>query len=293
MFTNTKELSRGGNFGVESVKLIDNAIIELTQKTTYRGKNSLDQFKAAINIKAYLLSQGKEPTPEEIKYLLKRVRNEYTPTIKSMYIVELRGKLKGELQLISNILYDKENINVHFFPQYAQWLTAHAKIKHHAKCLNRLKEPDANAYYLGAELETYYGMESNRRQCQYNKRSIKSLLESCSKIPTESEVKKSNTRNRKTRIIEPFQKALKKLTDINFMTWKYVSNTPLKEEQQNQLNCKNIINFELFKRLYISYELKDFPKDQKPLKIEKKGDVDTQKGDVDTQKGDVDTQALE
>ena len=258
---NLKEFSKGGNLGVETVKLIDNALVGLTGQTTFKGKNSLDLFKATIDIKEYLLSQGKEPTPEETKYLLRRVKNEYTPAIKSMYIIELRGKVKGSLQLISNILYDNKNIYVFFFPQYAEWLTSNGKIKHHAKCLNKLKEPDANAYYLGTELETYYGQDNNRRRNQYNKRSIQSLLKSCSKIPAEEEVKNSKARNCKTRIIKPFQKALETLVKRDFMTWEYVSNTPLNEEQQNQLDCKNITSFELFKKLYISYKLNNFPLD--------------------------------
>lgn len=260
---------KGGNLGTETTKLIDNALIQLAKNTTYKGKNSKENYTSTINIKDYLRSQKKEPTQKEIYYFLKRLRNEYTPAIKSMYMIPLKGKIKGDLQLISNILYDNTNIYVYFFPPYAEYLTAHSKIKNHARCLNQLGEAEANAYYLGVELEYYYGMKGNRKRGLYNKRKVTSLLEKCSKIPTEEEVKKSNARNCKVRIIQPFEKALKTLTDIGFMKWEYVCNLPLKETEKEQLENKKITDFKLLKKLYITYELFNFPDDFKSLKSEK------------------------
>jgi len=270
---NMEEFNKGGNLNVATSKFIDNALVELTKQTAYKETNAIERFTAAINIRNYLISIGKEPTPGAINEFKKQVRTKYTPAIKSLYVIELKGKLKGKMQLISNILYDNKNIYVYFFPEYAKWLTFKGKIKHHAKCLNLLQEPDANAYYLGTTLETYYGLKRNRLKNRYNKRSVENLLEYCSTIPTENNLKAQGDRHYKRKIIDPFQAALNKLSSIGFMKWEYTyqAKKTLNEKEQSQLDNKNITDFKLFKKLYITYELNNFPRDIEPLEIEKKG----------------------
>ena len=53
------------------------------------------------------------------------------------------------------------------------------------------------------------------------------------------------------------------------MKWEYVCNLPLKETEKEQLENKKITDFKLLKKLYITYELFNFPDDFKSLKSEK------------------------
>jgi hypothetical protein len=266
---NIEEFSKGGNLGVATRKLQDFALSEFTKQIDYKGKNAIDRFNVVINIKEYLSITGKEPTPEAVRYFKDRIRTEYTNALQSQrLIVKTQDSKKGtwrktQIPFFETIAYDSHNIYIYFFPKFAEGL-ARGKIKHHAKCLYRIKENNPNAYAVASKLEDYYGQYNNRRRNQYNKLSIKVLLENCPTIPTETELKKQKDRHYIRKIIKPFQKALETLVKRDFMTWEYVSNTPLNKEQQEQLNNKNITDFKLFKKLYFSYKLNNFPLDIEP-----------------------------
>ena len=266
---NIEEFNKGGNLGVATRKLQDFALSEFTKQIDYKGKNAIDRFNVVINIKEYLSITGKEPTPEAVRYFKDRIRTEYTNALQSQrLIVKTQDSKKGtwrktQIPFFETIAYDSHNIYIYFFPKFAEGL-ARGKIKHHAKCLYRIKENNPNAYAVASKLEDYYGQYNNRRRNQYNKLSIKVLLENCPTIPTETELKKQKDRHYIRKIIKPFQKALETLVKRDFMTWEYVSNTPLNKEQQEQLNNKNITDFKLFKKLYFSYKLNNFPLDIEP-----------------------------
>jgi hypothetical protein len=261
------------NLDANTSKLWDYATTKLAKQTTYKGRNIEEHFKTTINIKEYFSLIGEESTQENINKFIKNINNNYANALRSIIIIEPKCKLSGDVHIFSNVLYDKkknhEEIYVYFFPPYAKFLTSqgHGKIKHIPDALYKIIDDDT--YHIGSKLLDNYGQAVNRKEGgNYNKLSINVLIQCCSVLTQKIETMETLKEKRHSyrNIIEPFQNKLKSLKNNGIIEWWEYSQKGkipnlLNEEQQAQLDCKNITDFELFKKLYITYKLKGFPLD--------------------------------
>jgi len=246
-----------GDLKVATSHLANIGLAQLTRQIDYKGTNYDNEV--VINIDNYLQKLlGYIPTNSYKKDFKKNVLL-WGITLRGIIFIENKentnnGKVYG---IINSVETKLNNIIIIFNEKCVKDLQHDGFIGYYNEKLFLLKECDSNAHAMALSM-SYHGYNLNNIiNNNYKRLGVKTLLKDCNTFPTKEDLEKIKDRHFKTRIIEPFQKELNKLIGIDYMTWKYVSNTPLNEEQQAQLDCKNITDFELFEKLYIKFDLTD------------------------------------
>lgn len=123
------------------------------------------------------------------------------------------------------------------------------------------KRRNPNAYYLGRKAHEHKNMNIGKRNEDII--AVKTLLRWCPKIPTYEEVKAGN-RHYTDRIIEPFERDMKSLSNI--FTWEYChkNGTPLTDDEQE------ILDYDTFIKLNVRLFWLDYPDQTQRLETKKK-----------------------
>ena len=249
----------GVNISVQTHKLFDVLVLALGSQNTYRCPSSKIKTQVMISLDEYLALCSKPRTKASKDELRKVVSKELDLLYHiSVEWYELR---KGETRhFIKTRLCDQAGIingyiTVNFTTQMAEYLT-HAYVTQYPLALLAVDGRQRAAYYAGKKLAFHYGLRQNRKKGSYNCISVSKLLEAIPEIPSINVVKETDSGHWARRIKLPLERALDALVKNGVLDmWKYCLAGKQKIEGTN-FTC---ISYEEFSKLYIHFELCDFP----------------------------------
>ena len=247
------------DISVQTHKLFDVLVLALGAQNTYRCPTSKLKTQVAISLDEYLALCAKPRTKASKDELRKAVSKDLDILYRiSIEWYELRGGKTQhflKMRLFDRIGIINGYIVVNFTSQMAEYLT-HAYVTQYPLALLTVDGRQRAAYYAGKKLAYHYGLRQNQKKGSQNCISVSKLLEAIPEIPSIDVINKTDTGHWARRIRIPLERALNALIQKGVLTcWKYC----LSGKQEIPDFEKYSVSYAEFNKLYIHFELKDYP----------------------------------
>jgi len=175
-------------------------------------------------------------------------------------------QMTGEylFHVLRKAFYDDKIISVRFDEDFLSIMADSPVMSIDLALFKVDKRRNPNAYYLGRKAHEHKNMNIGKRNEDII--AVKTLLKICPKIPTYEEVRASN-RHFTDRIIEPFERDLKALSNI--FTWEYChrNGEPLSDDELA------ILDYDTFIKLNVRLYWLNYPDQTKRLENKKKREL--------------------
>ena len=258
-----------GKVGVNTHKLLMYGVGQFT-RTNSRNTQQDSNLQVSFFLKDYARLLGyrvdEDPTaadPAKEKKRVQRTLNEAQKKIKReldllfalslQWQENIKGKTKDfdNVRILGRVSVRKGVVNMEFTHTMGDYLKS-LPITQFPVTQYRIDGRNPNAYALGNKFAQHYHMDNNQKRGTANRLKVETLLNCCPDIATIDQVQA--TRHSWTdRIKEPFEKALDEVTRAGTISnWKY---THAKGVELTDEEAQNITDYELFKDLYITFEI--------------------------------------
>ena len=199
-------------------------------------------------------------------------RRQVNEDLETLYSISISFKQKSkyrkifdyrDMRLVIDKGIEKGIITCTFHPDFYELMKSYQVMPMAKKALGLDDRYNPHAYYFLREFCEHMNM--NYFKPNRNLISVTKLLKSAPELPTYEEVMKED-RHYKRKIIEPFERDLDKLNEIEAIKWHYchTNGTPLSDDE-----IKNM-EWEVFNKALIYFELTDYPIRALPEKTSKK-----------------------
>ncbi len=251
-------------------KLLDAITIMLTEILPYNATDEQLSKFLDFNIDVYKYMeycnlQDKNQTVKQLKKNLEALFNASTTATVTRYEGKKRIEEVQDLRFIDEKPHGqiRKTAHIHIALSFARYLVHNQIMAYPTKIL--LTSKNQNVYYLGKRLAELYNM--NRNKSNKDSINIENLLKFTPNIPT---LEEENHRGRhyRERCIEPLEKALQELLEIEFLKEWHFLNAEKKQIPYDKL-LKWSITVEDWKKIFIHFVIKDYPEENN-LKITQK-----------------------
>lgn len=248
-------------------KLLDVCIVYLTEQNKYKAQLDKVDTLVTVSIREYIELCGMAVSDSSIREMRKKLNAD----LETLYNISLdwhEPRRKNSQDYVNVRICQKQgiengNIIFRFSEDFAQYIL-NAYIMQFPAALLSLDERNSNVYKIGRKLALHRSNNSNQRKHTANIISVAALLNACGDSLDYRDRMNENDRHFTREFAEPFVKCLDSLKKKGVISsWEFCNakNAPLNEEQA-ALSC-----YDVFSKLYIKFELQDFP--QRELKSSK------------------------
>lgn len=266
-----------GILGTPSRKLLDTAILYLTDKNYYRGNPNTISPTVEIPLKeygeacGYSLTPNTMNTPEEqtaenkrvqerLKELRKNIRRDLHDLSSVLWTgEETKGKNKGsyaEMRIISSHSINNGIIRINFDVDAARYFV-NSYVMQYPTVLLKLDNHKPNAYSIGRKIAFHNSLDHNNKTGTENTLSVSSLLAAAPDIQTIEELKAKKQRNWKDKIKKLLEAALDELVKVELLTkWEY--RDPKTSKRYNPTKAMSL-EWEQYSKLMVDFTLKNPP----------------------------------
>lgn len=248
-------------------KLLDVCIVYLTEQNKYKAQLDKIDTLVSIPIREYIELCGMAVSDSNVY----NVRKTLNVDLETLYNVSLdwheprrkNSKDYVNVRICQKQGIEKGNIIFRFSEDFAEYILS-AYIMQFPTTLLSLDGRNSNTYKIGRKLALHRSNNSNQRKHTANIISVAALLNACGDSLDYRDRMNENDRHFTREFVEPFEGCLNTLKECGVISsWEFCNakNAPLSKEQA-ALSCYNV-----FSKLYIKFELQDFP--QRELKSSK------------------------
>lgn len=258
-------------------KLLDVCIVYLTEQNKYKAPSDKTNTLVSLPIREYIELCGKTVSDSSVREMRKALEVD----LETLYNISLdwhEPKRKNcsdytNIRLCQKKGIEKGNIIFRFSEDFAEYIL-NAYIMQFPTALLSLDGRNSNTYKIGRKLALHRSNSNNQRRHTANIISVSSLLNACGDSLNYLDRMSKNDNHFTKKFVEPFTECLDTLKANGVISaWEFCNakNAPLNEEQA-ALSC-----YDVFSKLYIKFELQDFPqrelKSSKPKKPKTKQDT--------------------
>lgn len=245
-------------FSAYSHQVLDLLIIELTEQNGLRSKSDY-HLTVTIPLHTILeymaIPQTKASRDETVKRLKKEMELLSSISLAWVEIEKNNGKEERKsydnVKPISGWAIKKGTLIATFGEKFGDYLI-NSHLTSYPAALLKLGNRDATAYFVGKKLAYHAGLKNNINKGSNECISVRALLASVPTIPTIDEVDADDPGHWRRRILEPFEKALDKLSKEGFITWSYCGRGRSKIDDLDGWKS----NIYSFQNLYINFKVK-------------------------------------
>lgn len=291
-----------GKRNINELKLLNVAMAEFTEQNNYSKRDKkATNYRVSIPLDNYLIACGynievKETnTPEEAAKEKKRAayaRKDGRRKIrKSLEILKNQSLEWNEgpigsadknfavTSMISGFSIKNGYILITISPDFGDCLIR-SPLTQYPTALLAIDERNPNAYRIGCVMSTHYNTDNNQIIGTANRLKVETLLNYMD-LPDIATVQKQR-KSWQERIKEPFEVALDELTKKEFLEdWEY---TRTKGAKLTDAEAMQIADYETFKNLYVTFEIKKAPDHKERLARRAKEKEENQKRKKATKK---------
>ena len=271
-----------GKLSVNTHKLLSSGIAEFTQINNYGGGAVNPKVTIPLNEYARLLGyeideretdtpeaavKEKKRAAEALKTAKKRIRQdlELLQAMRWTWQEKVRGKGADfdSILLLERVAIRKGYIIMEFGRNMAEYLKQ-LPLTQYPQGLLAIDARNETAYRLGLKMAEHYSIDNNQVRGTANRLKVSTLL-AVTGLPTMDMLqheKQDNSRQWSTRIKEPFETALDRLTGKVIANWEYVK---AKGEPLTDTEAYNITNYDIFAGLLVQFELLKAPDHEERL----------------------------
>ena len=244
---------------VQTLKLFDVLVLMLSQQNKYRCDSTRINCTVSISLSDYLQICGKPLT----KSSKDEARKTLSKELELLCHISLSGseqygkqnKFVPSTKLLEQAHIVTGKIIATFSEQMANYLI-HAYVTQYPIALLATDNRAPAAYFIGKKLAYHYGLRQNRTRGSYNCLSVSALLKVIPTIPSFEKLEHRDPGHWTRRIRTPLEKALDALKKLGVLsTWEYCLT---KKAEISDLS-RYFQDYHTFSRLYIHFELKDYP----------------------------------
>ena len=265
-----------GKLSVNTHKLLSSGIAEFTQINNYGGGAVNPKVTIPLNEYARLLgyeideretdspeaaAKEKKRAAEALKTAKKRIRQdlELLQAMRWTWQEKVRGKGADfdSILLLERVAIRKGYIIMEFGRNMAEYLKQ-LPLTQYPQGLLAIDARNETAYRLGLKMAEHYSIDNNQIRGTANRLKVSTLL-SVTGLPTMDTLQheaQDNSRQWNTRIKEPFETALDRLTGKVIRSWEYVK---AKGEPLTDAEAYSITDYDTFTALLVQFELLEAP----------------------------------
>ena len=265
-----------GKLSVNTHKLLSSGIAEFTQINNYGGGAVNPKVTIPLNEYARLLgyeideretdspeaaAKEKKRAAEALKTAKKRIRQdlELLQAMRWTWQEKVRGKGADfdSILLLERVAIRKGYIIMEFGRNMAEYLKQ-LPLTQYPQGLLAIDARNETAYRLGLKMAEHYSIDNNQIRGTANRLKVSTLL-SVTGLPTMEMLQQEthdNSRHWDTRIKEPFETALDRLTGKVIRSWEYVK---AKGEPLTDAEAYSITDYDTFTALLVQFELLEAP----------------------------------
>lgn len=265
-----------GKLSVNTHKLLSSGIAEFTQINNYGGGAVNPKVTIPLNEYARLLgyeideretdspeaaAKEKKRAAEALKTAKKRIRQdlELLQAMRWTWQEKVRGKGADfdSILLLERVAIRKGYIIMEFGRNMAEYLKQ-LPLTQYPQGLLAIDARNETAYRMGLKMAEHYSIDNNQIRGTANRLKVSTLL-SVTGLPTMEMLQQEthdNSRHWDTRIKEPFETALDRLTGKVIRSWEYVK---AKGEPLTDAEAYSITDYDTFTALLVQFELLEAP----------------------------------
>ena len=248
-------------------KLLDVCIIHLAEQNRYKAPSDKINTLVSIPIREYIELCGMAVSDSNV-YNTRKTLNVDLETLYNISLDWHEPKKKNSsdytnVRLCQKQGIEKGNIIFRFSEDFAEYIL-NAYIMQFPTALLSLDGRNSNTYKIGRKLALHRSNSNNQRRDTANIISVSALLNACGDSLDYRDRMNENGRHFTREFVEPFEGCLNTLKKSGVISsWEFCNakKVPLNEKQA-ALSC-----YDVFSKLYIKFELQDFP--QRELKSSK------------------------